>query len=191
MEFIVYAAGPIAGCTYDGCTTWREALQKKFDELVKTGDRIRVASPMRAKEYLKDKIVTNEVIRNLTDVYHLATGSARAIMTRDYFDCTRADLCFVNFLGATAVSIGTVMEVAFRFHGRPTIIVMDENNVHHHPMIEEAGLVIPDFDVAVKVAANMLLPNISGISECPVGIPDYASIRARMHGLNHSHPEWQ
>jgi hypothetical protein len=164
MEFIVYAAGPIEGCSYDGCTNWRAGLQEQFDSLVKTGDRIRVASPMRAKSYLKDQVVTRDLVNGLTDQYQKATSSPRAIMLRDHFDCTRADLVFVNFIGAPKVSIGTVMEVAWGFH-KPVVIAMEPGNIHEHPMITEAGLVVPDFDLAVKDAANILLLNIDGIAE--------------------------
>jgi hypothetical protein len=167
MEFIVYAAGPIEGCSYDGCTTWRTALQQKFDQIVKTGDRIRVASPMRAKDYLKGTVVTRELVESagfLADQYTAATSSKRAIMMRDHFDCTRADLVFVNFIGAKTVSIGTVMEVAWGF-GKPVVIAMDDANLHQHPMIQEAGLVVPTFDLAAVVAANILLPNLNGVSE--------------------------
>ncbi len=189
----VYLAGPISGCSYEGCTDWREQVIR---DLAQAG--IKGLSPMRAKEYLKDittplthpfpvgtKVMlrwgegaddesgtivehgprnvsymvdtgTRTVHANqsvveavATDVGFSATcenyghlsplSGPRGIMTRDRFDATRCDVLFVNMLGATKVSVGTVMEIAWADLKRtPIVLCMEPGNIHEHAMLAEA-----------------------------------------------------
>ncbi len=125
----VYLAGPITGCTYGECTDWRKDFQKLLPSYV------RCLSPLRGKEYLnKDKVTT---IKDSYEDYALSTG--KAITCRDRWDCLRADALVVNLLGATRVSIGTVMEIAWADTRRiPVVLVMEkEGNLHDHSMIKE------------------------------------------------------
>jgi len=189
----VYLAGPIAGCSYAGCTEWRGEAIRHLDEF-----GIKGLSPMRAKEYLKGaerklehpypvgtevrvswsdapaeigavtecgpngvyyKVDTGNSIvhanRSIVDALatdvgfsatceeygHLSPLSGpRGIMTRDRFDATRCDVLLVNLLGATKVSIGTCMEIAWADLKRtPIVVAMEpEGNPHEHCMITEA-----------------------------------------------------
>jgi hypothetical protein len=56
IDFVatVYLAGPITGCSYDGCTEWRDAVIAKLAE-----KRIKGLYPMRAMAFLKP---FNEII---------------------------------------------------------------------------------------------------------------------------------
>lgn len=133
-NFLVYLAGPITGLTYDGAEDWR-AFAKA--ELGKFG--IHGLSPLRAKDYLR------HVEGNLTATCEgygdlNCLSSPRGIMTRDRFDATRCDVLLVNLLGAKAVSIGTVMEMAWADACRTPIVVAMEKigNPHEHAMVNEA-----------------------------------------------------
>lgn len=88
---------------------------------------------MRGKEYLSSE-------PTITGSYEEHVLSCqRGIVARDYFDCRRADLIVVNFLGAKRVSIGTVMEIAWAHaHRVPVVLVMEESdNPNDHCMLRE------------------------------------------------------
>lgn len=148
MNKLVYLAGPITGCSYDGCTNWREHA---INSLRSWG--IFGLSPMRAKEYLKDE-------KAITGSYEDKVMScSRGITARDRFDTFRCDVIIVNFLGAKKVSIGTVMEVAWADANRtPIIVVMEkEGNPHDHPMINEVtGFRVETLEEALSVAIRIL-----------------------------------
>lgn len=150
MEFICYLAGPISGTSYDECVDWREHA---VEELARHG--ILGMSPMRGKAYLKG-------LQQIGDSYPgTSMSSTRGIMTRDFFDCTRADVLIVNLLGAKKVSIGTVMEIAWAWQARiPVIVAMEnEGNLHDHGMISEAiGFRVQTLEEALQVAVAVLLP---------------------------------
>ena len=127
-KYGVYLAGPITGCTYGECTDWRTDFAKAMP------DEIECFSPMRFKKHLDDG-------GRIADNYpEKVWCSQRGIMARDYFDCTRANITVVNLLGATRVSIGTVMELAWCYAFRvPTVVIIEkENNLHEHSMLREA-----------------------------------------------------
>lgn len=148
-DFIVYEAGPITGCTLAEATEWRERLRSLLPP------EIRLANPLRQQAILKDQ---NEIFQGGydSDLYN----NRRALTVRDRFDCMRADLVFVNFLGAKRVSIGTVCECAWAdSHRIPLVIAMEADNIHRHEMITEmAGWVVPSLEIAAKVITHILLP---------------------------------
>lgn len=148
----VYLAGPITGCDYGDCTDWREGV---IADLAAHG--IKALSPMRGKEYLKDI----GVISGTGEEYaHLGPISLpRGVMTRDRWDSTRCDVLLVNLLGATRVSIGTVMEIAWADLCRtPIVCVMeDADNPHEHMMIAEAvGYRVNNLPQALHIIKVML-----------------------------------
>jgi nucleoside 2-deoxyribosyltransferase len=153
-----YLAGPIKGCTYNGATDWR---QKVKDCLADVG--IIGISPMRAKNYLKGeaKVGQDEIaLKDSYDQFPLSTN--KAILSRDYNDCTRSDAVIINFLGAEKVSIGTVMEAAWAHAARVPVIVViepDKSNVHEHGLLlEVCNFRVATLEDAVAVAAAILLP---------------------------------
>lgn len=149
MKFIAYLAGPISGTTYEGCTSWRDYAQLRLAPVILG------MSPMRSKEYL-----SNET--SIGDSYEDSVLSCqRGIMTRDFFDCGRADIIIVNLLNAERVSIGTVMEIAWAYQNKiPVIAIMEkQGNLHDHAMIREAiGFRVETVDQAIEVAKTVLLP---------------------------------
>jgi nucleoside 2-deoxyribosyltransferase len=163
----IYLAGPISGCSYDGCTSWREAFKTHMP------DSVQCLSPMRGKDYLDQEQVIDGSYPN-----HVLSCS-RGIMTRDYFDCTRADIVVVNLLGAPRVSIGTVMEIAWAYtRHTPTIVMMEkEANVHEHPMIAEAiGFRVETMEQAAHVAKVILFD--------PAELRDFNAYQARSEQIH-------
>jgi nucleoside 2-deoxyribosyltransferase len=148
-NFLVYLAGPIAGCTYGECTDWREGVRRAAPASIHT------LSPMRGKQRLKE-IEAGSTIKGVYEQNPLT--SAKGINTRDFNDVRRADAVFVNFLGAKKVSIGTVMEIAWaRAFSKPVVCVMESDNVHRHTMLEYAcGYIVETLDEGVEVLATIL-----------------------------------
>lgn len=155
----VYLAGPITGLSYGGCTDWRKYACEKLSTAGVVG-----VSPLRAKEYLRNE-------QAIGDSYEdIALSTARAITTRDRFDCMRADVLLVNLLGAERVSIGTVMEIAWADAVRvPVVLVMEpsaeentglvpsKGNVHEHAMIRECvGFRVQTLDEGLNVVKAIL-----------------------------------
>jgi nucleoside 2-deoxyribosyltransferase len=128
MKHIVYLAGPITGCSYNGCTDWRERFEYEL-----TDASVQALSPMRGKTYLEREDVIGH------DYPDKVMSCQRGIMVRDHFDTKRATILVVNLLAAEKVSIGTVMEMAWAWdNGIPVVCMIEaEGNVHDHPMIRE------------------------------------------------------
>jgi hypothetical protein len=149
MNKSVYLAGPITGCTFAGCTDWRKYAAKI---LIDVG--ITALDPMRAKDYLLQ-------YTNMSDSYEDSVLScSRGIMTRDHWDCTRCGVLLVNLLGATKVSIGTCMEIAWAWdNGIPVVLVIEKTgNIHDHAMIREAtGFRVETLDEALHIIMGLLI----------------------------------
>ena len=150
----VYLAGPITGLKYGEATDWRHQV---IDELYMIG--IKAYSPMRGKEYLAK--LEGAISGTGEEYAHLGVLSLpRGVMTRDRFDATRCDVLLVNLLGAKAVSIGSVMEIAWADAYRiPIVCVMEERgNPHEHMMIHEAiGYRVASLEAAVHVIKAVLV----------------------------------
>lgn len=127
----VYLAGPITGMTYKGATDWREAAVEELADVGITG-----FSPMRGKQFLSDQ----KSLSGDAGAYTHPLATAKAILGRDYFDCTRCDVLLVNFEKASGKSLGTAMEIAWaRAAGKPVVFVGPPTDDHfRHPMIAES-----------------------------------------------------
>jgi nucleoside 2-deoxyribosyltransferase len=151
----VYLAGPIRGLNYNEATEWRE---RATTELALVG--IEGMSPMRAKDYLKP--LSNVGGDKLADQYAaFPLSTMKAIVTRDRKDCMRSDMVIMYLKGAKAVSIGSVMEVAWADAARvPVVLVMEnEGNVHEHGMIAEtSGFRCETLEEAIHIVKAVLLP---------------------------------
>lgn len=150
--YTVYLAGPITGLSYNGTTEWRQFaidILKQYN--------IQGLSPMRAKEFLKDRVT----IEDTPELEDHVLSSQRGIYARDKFDCHRADLLIVNMLGAKKVSIGTVMEIAWAAAvNTPIVLVMeDSGNIHQHMMLAEAcPFRVNNLEEALRVTLAILAP---------------------------------
>jgi len=162
MSYIVYLAGPISNCSFDSVVDWREHAIKKLPA------EILGLSPMRGKTYLQNMQEISTHVEGRTDmnenssVLHLnkIMSSSRGIITRDYNDVRRSDALLVNLAGATKVSIGTVMEIGWaKVLNIPVICVMEEGNVHDHPMVNECiGYRCNTLDEGIELVQMLLLP---------------------------------
>lgn len=142
----VYLAGPISGLTYEGATDWRTDVIHALAD----ADIIGV-SPMRGPEYL----LSEKVIRDSYPEQALST--VKGITYRDRFDVMTCDVVLMHVLGATKVSIGTMIEAgwadAFR---KPVVLAMEPGNVHQHGMLETiAGWIVPTQEEAVHIIKTM------------------------------------
>ena len=145
---LLYLAGPITGCTYGACVDWR------VDFAAKLPDFILPISPMRAKNYLKDRGI-------LEGSYNeFALSTERGINKRDKTDVRRADMVFVNFLGASRVSIGTVMEIAWaQEYQKPIVVAMEKSGNPHdgHPMLNDSiDFRVDNLDDAMYIVTHIL-----------------------------------
>lgn len=149
MPYTVYLAGPITGLSYNGAVDWREATIKTLAD-----SGIKGLSPMRGKQYLSGK----EYVQDSYSEFVMSTP--KAIVTRDRFDATRCDVLLVNLVGATKISIGTVMEIAWADAARiPIVVAMEKNNVHEHAMLTQvSGYVVETLDEAVLIVTRILTP---------------------------------
>ena len=146
-DFLLYLAGPIADCTYEECTDWREYAAKKLPA------HIVPVSPMRGKKFLaKMKKISGRALKNnpfCTDA---------GVSCRDGNDVKRSDALLINVLGAKKVSVGTMIEFGMaKAWGIPIILVMEKDNVHQHLMTRGmAGFLVEDLDVGIEIAVSVL-----------------------------------
>ncbi len=150
----VYLAGPITGLSFTGATDWREQFQHKL------GVYIKAMSPLRSKDYLKNEKSIGDSYEagsnhsaGPSQLVHVMSGQ-KGITTRDRYDVMTCDVILVNLLGATRVSIGTVMEIAWAdMLRKPIVLVMEkEGNLMDHAMVREScGFRVETLDEAAAV----------------------------------------
>lgn len=151
----VYLAGPITGLTYDDGQDWREYAKQQL------APEVDAFSPLRAKPYLRALGVLDNA--GTPDSAYLglnALSEPQGITTRDRFDCMGRSMVLVNFLGAKTVSIGTCIELGWADAARrPVVIVMEEDNVHRHAMVNQiGGFIVPTLENALTICKAVLLP---------------------------------
>lgn len=161
---LVYLVGPITGCSYQGCTEWRDGVKAELQSVkhrVKGSESTHphdavdlplyhVLTPMRGKEFL-----SNETEIKSTGYEGIAAD--KAVYRRDSSDVDRCDILLCNLLGSKIASIGSVMEIArAEKAGKFIVTVMEEGNVHEHCFVKQASsLVFRDLDDAVKYLKNV------------------------------------
>jgi hypothetical protein len=147
MERLIYLSGAITGVTHGDANNWREYAR---DFLLKKSDkRIKTLSPMRGKRYLDNGKPIEAFNNNLPKV--LSTDGA--IYTRDRNDVCRCSAMLVNFLGATRVSIGSVMEIAWAdLLNKPMVMVAEPTNLHLHPILNRAvKIIVPTLNEGLEI----------------------------------------
>ena len=148
----IYLAGPITGCSYKGCSEWRESLTSELTAL-----GFQVFSPLHGEVHLKLK-------RNIPSVGIDEILTSHAIVARDRFYVLSSDVLLVNLLEAKRVSIGSVMEMGWAFMANKLIITVMEknNNIHHHAFILEATtLMCSSLEEAINHLKYMFGGNIN------------------------------
>lgn len=145
----VYLAGQITGLTYGQATGWREYVTKELEK-----DSIHCYSPMRAKEYLDKEGVLKATFENYSQN---PCSTSKGITTRDRWDCTRADVVFMNLLGMDRVSVGCMIELGWADMARvPVVLVMEDNGAHEHGMVQElTGFRVRNLEQGMEVIRGL------------------------------------
>lgn len=66
-----------------------------------------------------------------------------SIYNRDLWMVQQSDILYANFLNSKAVSIGSVMELAWgSLLRKQVIVVMEKDNIHQHAFVLEAATII-------------------------------------------------
>lgn len=147
MQPLVYLGGPISSLTHDGADEWRVKVASDIDHFA------RALNPMRFNANLKDKGVLGQF-----GYEDSVFTTDRAITQRDRWDVQRSAVVFFNFLGCTRPSIGSCVEVGWADSKRiPIIIVMEDDNMHQHGIINTcAGYIVPTLEEGVECLRGIL-----------------------------------
>ena len=97
---------------------------------------------MRGKDYLKSygRLFGGE--NNDGSYSEFPMSSAQGLFRRDIFDVQHCDVLLANFEGATALSIGTCMEIQRAYDlGKYVITVVAKGTIHDHAFIRQASSV--------------------------------------------------
>lgn len=129
----IYLARPISGRSYD------EVMKYYFTAVKALENRgFDVLCPMTGKTYLRTEL---EFKAHGYDEYPTSTN--HAIMERDRWMVKKADIIYANLSNSDRVSIGTMMELAWAHdHGKHSIVVMEDGNVHQHAFVLEAADIV-------------------------------------------------
>jgi len=127
----VYLSGPISGLTYDQGNSWRDLVTQHLES-----EHIHCLNPMRSHEFLRHFGVIEDKHAQDNEALGFLV-SDEFIGVRDAWDTMKSDVCFVNLLGATRISIGTVLEIGMAHAARvPIVLVMEKSgNPHDHAMV--------------------------------------------------------
>lgn len=153
MRPSVYLAGPIKGLKYDDAVTWRLHAIARLRDV-----GIDAFSPMRGKDYLaSDKNIDSSD----SNYSAFPLSVPPAVVCRDFHDCTTRDALLVYLIGAKAVSIGTVCEIAWAHQARiPIVLIMEKSgNPHEHMFIRQlCNFQVEDLDEGINVITTILNP---------------------------------
>ena len=140
----VYLAGPIAGCSWNEATYWRDFAKRTLADY-----DVETVNPLRCEEYLEG----SKKLPNDTDE-PMSTG--HAITVRSHWDSVKADVVLANFIDAKSVSIGSCFELAWAWEARiPCVIVLDE--LHDHPFVRESAYAVLNcVDTAIDSVLKLL-----------------------------------
>jgi len=145
MQPTVYLAGPISGCSFKGCTEWRQDAKARLEPMYK------VLTPMRGKEALSH-------IECFTPHGYEGVCSDQNIYRRDKYDVHRSDVVLVNLLGADRVSIGTMFEIAWAEKaGKFVLVCLDAGSPHDHAFVlQAASMIVTSLDDAISYLTKVL-----------------------------------
>ncbi|MCA1379365.1 nucleoside 2-deoxyribosyltransferase [Bradyrhizobium sp. BRP05] len=151
---LVYLAGPISGLNFEGATDWREYAKAELSQF-----GIKALSPLREQGHLKTVGIFTDCAKE-TERLQSPMSLPRGLTVRDRWDARRCDVLLVNLLGATKVSIGTVLEIAWAdAAGTPIVVAMEQDgsNPHEHAMINQLiGFRVQTLWDAIDVTRQLL-----------------------------------
>ena len=148
MKKYVYLAGPIAGCTEEEATEWREYVCTYFTH------GIIGISPLRCEPLKQGVTYTDD------GAPPKMWSAPRAIATKNWLDTESCDLVLAYLpqeLNDRRPSYGTVIEIGWAIGLRkPLIVVSDDKYLMDHPLI--------------KHNASWRLDNLEDAAEVIVGL---------------------
>lgn len=155
----VYLSGPITGLTYkEARYGWRAEFAGLLVDISGPDHGIILLSPMRHEGHLAEMKGTAIEPDNLPT--HLFSHP-KMIVTKDFLDIDESMIMVVNFLGATKVSQGTLIEMGYaRKAGVTMVIIRDPGNPHNSPFIAEMGIVVSTLEEAAAIVASLLSEGI-------------------------------
>jgi nucleoside 2-deoxyribosyltransferase len=144
----IYLVHPISGLSYEEVVNYYSAKVKFCRDL-----GLEVLCPMTGKGYLR-----NEVALRAHGYDKHPASTNHAIFERDKWMVMQADMIYASFCGAKAVSIGSVMELAWASHlGKHSIVALEQENIHRHAFVLGAADVIFDTEADADVYLTNLV----------------------------------
>ena len=137
----VYCARPFSGLTIEEIHKYYEWLAAQFDSYP-----IALRIPITTETRLLSKC-DQEVVKSTG--YEDPLFTDRAIVSRDIWAATNSDVFFGNFLPATQVSIGMIVELtAAKLSGSHTVSVLPEGkHPHNHAFVlQQSDVIINTLD---------------------------------------------
>ena len=136
MKKYVYLAGPIEGCNVKEINMWRDKCHVGFSDFI-VG-----INPYRAE-------MSNDT-----------PESRKRIAMKNYMDTQSCDLILAFLpkeINERRPSYGTTFEIAWGYSLRkPVVIVSDDPQVHHHPLMDMSGARFWDLEEGIDYI-NVLL----------------------------------
>lgn len=126
----IYVGHPITGLDGDEVIQYYDTIKGQL-----LGHTI--LCPMTGKDHLR---TAKDLGADLED--HPITKN-HAIFSRDEWMVSHCDMVLMDLSGATNVSIGCVMELAFASsYKKHIVLVMEKGNIHNHAFVKEAAHII-------------------------------------------------
>lgn len=128
----IYIAHQIRGLTAEEVNSW---FNHTRNILSRSG--FHVLSPMTGKQDYKTDS------KNMPILHDSPVRTHHAIVERDRWMVSTADVVFTDLTGTTEVSIGCLMELAWAsLLGKHTVVVLPKDNIHDHPFVTESADIV-------------------------------------------------
>lgn len=150
----IYLCGPITGQSFkEAAEGWRKDVAFQLEPDITCLNPLR---HLRVDQVSKDDRAEMSPMGAQAGVL----STPRGLTERDRFDTMRSDMIFCNFLGATKISAGSMIEFGWADIGRvPLLLCMEEEgNPNDHAMVRAiASWIVHDIDEAIQVTKDLLL----------------------------------
>lgn len=154
----IYLCGPITGLSYnDAFDGWRGVFQRTLDP-ARLDHAIDIYNPMRHQGAMAEVgciEATNEAYE------HNPLMTERAVVAKDKLDVKRSSLIVVCLLGATTITVGSLIELGWAdAWDIPILLIMEKSgNPHEHLFVRTiASFRTDNIEEAASMAYMLLLP---------------------------------
>ena len=146
----IYLVKPMYGHPY---TFVSDHILPLRDKLEKMG--YFVFHPLTAKPYLSQE-------QKLQMHYDYPASTEHAISDKDHWCVRQSDVILADLSGVDKASIGSCFELAWaQAYGKLVLTVMEDGNVHEHPMVTEATTIrYRKLDDAIEYLQKLIKANI-------------------------------